>query len=188
MLLQHDDNNAPSSEEAGRSPATSRPCLRVEPWLDPVIDNLGHDPRSAYVETFWLPVLGPSTTWLLRHLTTRLEESPDGVELTWTRQRVRSGSGSVSARTPPSPAPSSAAWTSAWPNGEVPFTSPSGDGSPRSLAGTCDDSPSRSRPDTTPPRTGSGRWRTGPGRWRTGIRPVADGDPAGGGRDAASAG
>ena len=81
MLLQHDDNNAPSSEEAGRSPATSRPCLRVEPWLDPVIDNLGHDPRSAYVETFWLPVLGPSTTWLLRHLTTRLEESPDGVEL-----------------------------------------------------------------------------------------------------------
>jgi hypothetical protein len=81
MLLQHDDNNVPSSDEAGRSPATSRPCLRVEPWLDPVIDNLGHDPRSAYVETFWLPVLGPSTTWLLRHLTTRLEESPEGVEL-----------------------------------------------------------------------------------------------------------
>ena len=55
--------------------------LYVEPWLDPVIDELGHDPRSAYVETFWLPVLGPSTTWLLRHLTTRLEESPAGVEL-----------------------------------------------------------------------------------------------------------
>jgi hypothetical protein len=46
-----------------------------------VIDELGHDPRSAYVETYWLPVLGPSTTWLLRHFTTRLEESPSGIEL-----------------------------------------------------------------------------------------------------------
>jgi hypothetical protein len=46
-----------------------------------VIDKVGHDPRSVYVETFWLPVLGPSTTWLLRHLSIRLEESPQGVEL-----------------------------------------------------------------------------------------------------------
>ncbi|HLN04716.1 MAG TPA: hypothetical protein VK217_00455 [Acidimicrobiales bacterium] len=84
MLVQHDDNDTPSTPsagESGQSPTTSRPCLRVEPWLDPVIDELGHDPRSAYVETFWLPVLGPSTTWLLRHLTARLEESPEGIEL-----------------------------------------------------------------------------------------------------------
>ena len=33
--------------------------LRVEPWADPVVDHLGHDPRSAYVEQFWLPILGP---------------------------------------------------------------------------------------------------------------------------------
>ena len=38
-------------------------------------------PRSAYAETFWLPVLGPSTTWLLRHFTIQLERSPEGVEL-----------------------------------------------------------------------------------------------------------
>jgi len=82
MLLQHDDNGASSPGEARRSPAaTTRPRLRVEPWPDPVIDELGHDPRSAYVETYWLPVLGPSTTWLLRHFTTRLEESPAGIEL-----------------------------------------------------------------------------------------------------------
>ena len=31
------------------------------PWPDPVIDEVGHDPRSAYVETFWLAVLGPPT-------------------------------------------------------------------------------------------------------------------------------
>ena len=46
-----------------------------------MIDELGYDPRSTYVETFWLPVLGPSTTCLLRHFTIRLEGSPEGVEL-----------------------------------------------------------------------------------------------------------
>ena len=81
MLVQLDPNATPSPEESGRSPATERLWLRVEPWLDPVIDEVGYDPRSEYVETFWLPVLGPSTTWLLRHFTIRLEESPEGIEL-----------------------------------------------------------------------------------------------------------
>jgi hypothetical protein len=34
--------------------------IRVEAWQDPVGDALGVDPRSAYVEQFWLPVLGPT--------------------------------------------------------------------------------------------------------------------------------
>jgi len=28
--------------------------LHVLPWPDDVIDNLGHDPRSTYVEEYWL--------------------------------------------------------------------------------------------------------------------------------------
>jgi len=75
--------DAPETDRAagiGREPDAS-PLLLVEAWLDPVIDEVGHDPRSSYVETFWLPVLGPSTCWLLRHLTARLQDSPDGVEL-----------------------------------------------------------------------------------------------------------
>lgn len=52
--------------------------LEVEGWPDPVIDRLGHDPRSAYVERFWLPILGPSTIFLLRHLADGLERSPEG--------------------------------------------------------------------------------------------------------------
>jgi len=28
-------------------------ALRVTPWPDPVLDVLGHDPRSWYAETFW---------------------------------------------------------------------------------------------------------------------------------------
>ena len=46
-----------------------------------MIDRLGHDPRSPYVEQFWLGVLGPSTTWLLRRLAAGLEASPAGFEL-----------------------------------------------------------------------------------------------------------
>jgi hypothetical protein len=55
--------------------------LVIRPWPDPVIDVLGHDPRSAYVERFWLGILGPSTTWLLRLLAAELEAAPDGCEL-----------------------------------------------------------------------------------------------------------
>jgi hypothetical protein len=42
---------------------------------------LGHDPRSAYVEQFWLGILGPSTTWLMRRLAAGLDDSPAGFEL-----------------------------------------------------------------------------------------------------------
>ncbi len=33
--------------------------VRISPWLDPVVDRRGHDPRSSYVEKFWLGTLGP---------------------------------------------------------------------------------------------------------------------------------
>ena len=60
-------------------PAPVRPGhLRVVPWIDPTIERLGHDPRSAYVERFWLGVLGPSATWLLRRLADELERHPEG--------------------------------------------------------------------------------------------------------------
>ena len=39
--------------------------LAVLPWADPVIDPIGHDPRSRYVELFWLGVLGPTATTML---------------------------------------------------------------------------------------------------------------------------
>ncbi|MCU1372870.1 MAG: hypothetical protein JWO68_156 [Actinomycetia bacterium] len=55
--------------------------VHVRPWPDAVIDAVGHDPRSTYVERFWLGVLGPSTTWLLRRLAAGLEASPAGFDL-----------------------------------------------------------------------------------------------------------
>lgn len=58
--------------------------LRVEPWPDPVVDRHGHDPRSLYVERYWLGVLGPSTTWLLRSIADRFDAEPDGFTLDLT--------------------------------------------------------------------------------------------------------
>jgi hypothetical protein len=55
--------------------------LMVVPWHDPVVDSLGHDVRSLYVELFWLNVLGPTATWALRRLVTGLERYPLGYEL-----------------------------------------------------------------------------------------------------------
>jgi hypothetical protein len=55
--------------------------IRILPWSDPVIDTLGHDPRSPYPERFWLPTLGPTALLLLRHLAYRFDRSPAGFSL-----------------------------------------------------------------------------------------------------------
>jgi hypothetical protein len=55
--------------------------LRIVAWPDPVIDKLGHDPRSWYVEHFWLGILGPTSTWLMRRLVAGLDAEPDGFDL-----------------------------------------------------------------------------------------------------------
>lgn len=62
-------------------PAPLADTLHIRPWPDAVIDAIGHDPRSTYVERFWLGVLGPSTTWLLRRVAAGLEASPAGFDL-----------------------------------------------------------------------------------------------------------
>jgi hypothetical protein len=57
------------------------PVLRVRPWADQVLDEQGHDPRGDYVDTFWLPLLGPSATLLARRFAAGLDSSPDGFEV-----------------------------------------------------------------------------------------------------------
>ena len=49
--------------------------LMLIPWIDHRTDAFGHDPRSVYVEQFWLGTLGPSTTWFLRHCATLLDDT-----------------------------------------------------------------------------------------------------------------
>lgn len=92
-----------SSLPAGPSaePVSLLSTLTVRPWPDPVIDVLGHDPRSLYVEWFWLGILGPSTTWLMRRLAAGLEASPDGFELDLAETATSLGLGSKGGRHSP---------------------------------------------------------------------------------------
>lgn len=55
--------------------------LMVVPWHDPVVDSVGYDVRSQYVELFWLNVLGPTATWILRRLALGFDRYPLGYEL-----------------------------------------------------------------------------------------------------------
>ena len=55
--------------------------IPILPWADPVVDTLGHDPRSPYPERFWLPTLGPTALLLLRYVAYRFDRAPAGFTL-----------------------------------------------------------------------------------------------------------
>jgi hypothetical protein len=59
----------------------ARPYLRVVRWLDPIADPHGVHPCSRYVELYWLGIIGPSTTWLIRRISYGLEVHADGFDL-----------------------------------------------------------------------------------------------------------
>lgn len=62
-------------------PAPTVGSIAVATWVDPRIDEIGHDVRSSYVELFWLGILGPSSTFLMRRLAVGLVHAPDGYRL-----------------------------------------------------------------------------------------------------------
>src|SRR5207248_678370 len=82
-------------------PEAPTSMLTVRPWPDPVIDAVGHDPRSHYVEEFWLGILGPSTTWLLRRVAAGLEANPSGFTMTLADTATALGLGSKGGRHSP---------------------------------------------------------------------------------------
>ena len=75
--------------------------IRVSAWPDPVLDQLGHDPRSGYVERYWLAVLGPSCLLLLRRVAGELEEHPEGFELDTVQWALELGLGMKGGRNGP---------------------------------------------------------------------------------------
>jgi len=68
----------PTASDERCSTEVGLTTITIRPWIDPLVDDGGHDPRSRYVEVFWLGVLGPTATWLVRRLSTGLTENPDG--------------------------------------------------------------------------------------------------------------
>ena len=79
------------------------PPLLVVPWPDPVTDDLGLDPRGAYVERFWLPLLGPTSTWLLRRFAVEFDASPEGFSLDASDAARSIGIGTRGGRSGPFP-------------------------------------------------------------------------------------
>jgi hypothetical protein len=67
--------------------------LTIQPWPDPILDTVGHDPRSLYAETFWLPTLGPTALLLLRHLAMKFDERPGPLTLTVAEASLALGLG-----------------------------------------------------------------------------------------------
>ena len=88
--------------------------LTVRPWPDSVLDQVGHDPRSSYVEQFWLGVLGPSSVVFLRKLAAELEAHPSGFERSLAETAKTLGLGMRGGATRRSSARSIAARSSAW--------------------------------------------------------------------------
>jgi hypothetical protein len=85
LVSLHPNLDVRSSPPTGASiDATDRTLVPIRAWIDPVVDDNGHDPRSSYVEMFWLGVLGPTATWLLRRLAAGLDDSPTGYDLDLT--------------------------------------------------------------------------------------------------------
>jgi len=72
-----------ASRPTGASPTdrSDSPTLRIVRWIDPVADPHGVHPCSRYVELYWLGIIGPSTTWLLRRLSYGLEMHPSGLDV-----------------------------------------------------------------------------------------------------------
>jgi len=75
--------------------------LVVMPLADPLVESLGHSPRSAYAETYWLPLLGPSALWALRRLAALAAAEPAGVTLRLAELGPELGLGAGTGRSSP---------------------------------------------------------------------------------------
>jgi len=81
----------PSETHADREAIKSH--IEVVPLVDEVVEAHGFGPRSMYVEMCWLPILGPTATWLYRRLGSWVEHNPDGLQVDLTDLSVSLGLG-----------------------------------------------------------------------------------------------
>jgi hypothetical protein len=72
--------------------------LLVTRWHDGVVDRTGFDPRSDYVEAYWLVVLGPSCVLAARRFADWLDANPDGFTIELDAFGRTLGVGASSAR------------------------------------------------------------------------------------------
>jgi len=93
---QRTDLTGPESPSGG---PPSR--ITIEPWRGPVLRGPFHELRSDYVERFWLGVLGPSVTLLLRRLARGFDHHPGGYVIDVADTARAIGLGASTARNSP---------------------------------------------------------------------------------------
>jgi len=87
---------------AERLPASALETqIRVEVLCDPVAEHIGFDVAHPYVELVWLPVIGPTSTLVLRRLGSHLGASPGGYDLDLDSLAVEMGLGAHAGRHSP---------------------------------------------------------------------------------------
>ncbi len=72
--------------------------IAVQPWDDDHLERDGFDPRSPYVERFWLGIIGPSTAWLLRRVAAGFDAAPEGFEMSLSETARALGLGDPGGR------------------------------------------------------------------------------------------
>jgi len=98
MTTTTDHRDGPGHTDDGDPGVT---LVWVEAWPDAGGEGLRHHLRSDYVETFWLPILGPSSVLLLRLLATGLAQAPGGYTLDLAETARMLGIGHRSGRNGP---------------------------------------------------------------------------------------
>ena len=71
----------PQPADAATRDSREAKALTIITWRDELVERVGYDVHGEYVERFWLGIIGPTATWLLRHLVAGLAASPQGFEL-----------------------------------------------------------------------------------------------------------
>ena len=73
--------NTNSSNTTNTTRTGTGALAAIQPWVDRTVDERGHDPRSAYVERYWLWVIGPTATLIMRRFADEFDRRPDGFVL-----------------------------------------------------------------------------------------------------------
>ena len=77
--------------------------LQITEWTDQSLETRDYPADSGYVEAFWLPVLGPSATFLFRRLNVLLEAFPEGMTTEMNDLGRELGLGTSDSRNAPLP-------------------------------------------------------------------------------------
>lgn len=90
---------SPGERDLSREPLPE--VVELVAWPDEVIDRIGFDPRSTYVEFCWLPIIGPTATWLYRRVALWVAAQPEGLEVNLPELACSMGFGEKWARNSP---------------------------------------------------------------------------------------